>query len=240
MNAGIARIEAVRPAVTDDLRVDRRPTCDQVVAVLRKMVSTGRFGPGEPIRERDLAAALGASRGQVRDAMIKLADEGLLYLDRYRGHAVINPDIKDIRELLTMRSALEGFAAARAAANADPGLVAELHARVAEMRQASVSQNRPAFFEIDLAFHETIVRMADHQLLLENWIDVTNRLALTARLVLSDVEDSPDALAGLADRHDVLIEPLVAGDVNEARRLSEEHPLNALQRYELAQLTRRQ
>ncbi|PRY41631.1 GntR family transcriptional regulator [Umezawaea tangerina] len=239
MTMGKGRAETAHPRAADDLRPERPLTGDQVVAMLREMVSAGRFARGEPIHERDLAVAVGAGRGLVRDAMSLLAAEGLLSFDRYRGHAVVDPDIKEVRELLTMRSALEGFAAARAAANADPGLVAELRARVAEMRRASARGNRLSFFEIDLAFHETIVRMADHQLLLDNWIAVTDRLALSARIVVSDTYDGPGALADLADRHDVLIGPLVAGDVGEARRLSEEHPLDALERYELARPDRR-
>ena len=230
---------AARSAVKDDARLDRRSTPDQVVAVLREMLSAGRFAPGEPIRERELAGAVGASRGPVHEAMSQLAAEGLLYFDPYLRHAVINPDINDVRELLTMRSALEGFAATRAAANVPPGHLAELRALVAEMRQAAVTENRSAFFEIDLAFHETIVRIADHQLLLDNWVQVTSRFALTSRLAVSDIYDSADVLAELAERHHALIEPLVVGDVYEARRLAEEHPLDALQRYELAQLDRR-
>jgi GntR family transcriptional regulator of gluconate operon len=230
---------AARSAVKDDARLDRRSTPDQVVAVLREMLSAGQFAPGEPIRERELAGAVGASRGSVREAMSQLAAEGLLYFDPYLRHAVINPDINDVRELLTMKSALEGFAATRAAANVHPGLLAELRALVAEMRQAAVSENRSAFFEIDLAFHETIVRIADHQLLLDNWVQVTSRFALTSRLAISDIYDSADTLAELAERHHALIEPLVVGDVDEARRLAEEHPLDALHRYELAQLDRR-
>jgi DNA-binding GntR family transcriptional regulator len=208
------------------------------VAALREMLRAGRFAPGEPIRERDLAVAVGANRGPVREAMVQLAAEGLLYFDLPRRHAVINPDMNDVRELLTMRSALEGFAASRAATNAQSGSLRELHALVAEMRQAAVGEDRLAFFEIDLAFHETIVRMADHQLLLNNWIRITDRFASATRIPVSDVYASPGALAGRAERHHALIGPLAVGDVDQARRLSEEHPLEALERYELAQLDR--
>ena len=171
--------------------------------------------------------------------MIQLAAEGLLRFDSYRGNAVINPDIDDVRELLTMRGVLEGFAASRAAADPNPGRLAELREQVTEMRSASASEDRQVFFDLDLAFHETVVRMAAHRLLLDNWLQVRNRFALTARFVISDMYDSPDALAGLADRHQVLIDPIAAGDAARARRLAEDHPLHALQRYEIAQSERR-
>ena len=211
----------------------RRTTRDHVVEALREMLFTGRFAPGEPIREQEIAVAVGASRGPVREAMIQLSAEGLLRFDRYRGNAVIDPDLDDVRELLTMRGALEGFAAGLAAAKPDRALLAELNQRVAQMRQASENENRSAFFDLDLDFHRTVVRMADHRVLLETWAQVRNRFALSARLVISDLYDSHDQLVGLAERHQALVDPIESGDVDLARRRSEDHPLDALRRYEL-------
>lgn len=211
---------------------ERRTARDHVVVALREMLFAGRFAPGEPIREQEIAMAVGASRGPVREAMIKLAAEGLLHFDPYRGNAVIDPSTNDLRELLTMRGALEGFAAGQAAATIDSALLTELHERVVEMRVASDSQDRSAFFDLDLSFHETVVRMANHQVLLETWMQVRNRFALSARLVFSDMYGSSDALAELVGRHRALIDPIAAGDVEAARRLAEDHPLAALERYE--------
>ena len=64
---------------------------EQIVDRLREDIISGRIGPGEPLRERDLAQRFAVSRGPIRDALKQLAWEGIVVAEGYRGARVAPP-----------------------------------------------------------------------------------------------------------------------------------------------------
>ena len=65
---------------------------DLVAALIRELLITGELGPGEQLRQRDLAQRFGVSQTPVREAMRRLESEGLLSCDTHRGFTVVAAD----------------------------------------------------------------------------------------------------------------------------------------------------
>ena len=67
------------------------------------------FKPGQRLREVELSTALNVSRTPVREALHRLANDGLLTISANKGVAVAQLDIQQVMELYTMREILEGL-----------------------------------------------------------------------------------------------------------------------------------
>ena len=78
-------------------------------------VKDGRYAPGQRLVEADLTAELGVSRGPLREALGRLAAEGVLELEPYRGAVVRRLTREDVEDLFSVREVLEGEAARLAA-----------------------------------------------------------------------------------------------------------------------------
>jgi DNA-binding GntR family transcriptional regulator len=92
-----------------------------VITALTDDIASRRLRPGDRIVEAELSRRFTISRGPVREALRDLAAQGLLEEHPRRGWAIRNMSQEDVRELYEVREALEGQAAALAAARCDVG-----------------------------------------------------------------------------------------------------------------------
>ena len=82
---------------------------------IREAILIGRFSAGDQLKETDLVELCGVSRTPVRSALNRLAAEDLVELHRNQGAKVKAWPADDIEDLFSLRTVLEGYAAARAA-----------------------------------------------------------------------------------------------------------------------------
>lgn len=83
------------------------PLRDQVYAVVRKAIVTGKLAPGAPINEIEIATRLGISRTPVREAVKKVSEEGLVEVFAQTGTFVAEISRKQVEEAYIIRIALE-------------------------------------------------------------------------------------------------------------------------------------
>lgn len=144
-------------------QVERLPLWDQAYAELRTALLGGRFGPGERILLREVAAELGISLTPVRDAVNRLIAEHVLERGssgQGGGAVVPRMDVERFEELLTIRCDLEGRAAARAAERAAPGDLGTLDDLLAEMKALIRQQNLDAYLDLHRRFHFELYALA--------------------------------------------------------------------------------
>jgi DNA-binding GntR family transcriptional regulator len=86
-----------------------------LAGLIRGLIIAGEFAPNQRLVEADLAVSFGASRADVRDALLMLSNEGLVERSRYRGARVraVSPD--EAIEITEVRMVIEGLCARRAA-----------------------------------------------------------------------------------------------------------------------------
>lgn len=140
--------------------IERETLWDQVYAQLRDALFAGRFEPGGRLVLRELAESLGTSITPVRDAVARLVANGVLDVGP-RNTAVV-PDVgaDTLKQLIIVRTELEGRAAREAARNADDKGLAELDKRLAQMRKLIADRKLGSYLDLHRRFHFGIYEMA--------------------------------------------------------------------------------
>jgi DNA-binding GntR family transcriptional regulator len=90
--------------------IARTPLRDEVYRAILRRISQGDLPPGTRVRDTVLAAQLGVSRTPVREALLRLAREGVLDADMGRGFSIRALDAREMRETGAILSALECLA----------------------------------------------------------------------------------------------------------------------------------
>ncbi len=189
----------------------------QVYERLRDEVLTGSLHPGVWIREHDIASAWSVSRTPVREAVRRLAHDGLVESSPNRGVRVRVLTPQEVHDVYELRELLEGTAARRAAERADTSDVERLRAHLGHIDALPASEPA-AHIRADEAFHDAIVAMAGNEAL----SDLTRRLygrVARVKVITRDTNTNAQTRA----QHHAIVEAIAAHDPEAAERAMREH-----------------
>ena len=110
---------------------------DRAYEAIRTAILHGEYEAGAPLREEELAAVTGVSRTPVREALRRLAAQGLVEIVPNHGARVASLTREDTEEVFELRLLIEGYAVRKAAERIDGATLDELDALVTEMRTAA-------------------------------------------------------------------------------------------------------
>ena len=132
----------------------------RVGGMLRDAIVTMALKPGDVISESDIAAQHGVSRQPVREAFIRLAQQGLLLIRPKRATVVKKISPEGVRQSRFIRESIEVEIVRRVAAN--PGAEAQgvLDGLIAEQETAAAANDKAGFHLLDELFHRTLARLA--------------------------------------------------------------------------------
>ena len=133
-----------------------------IYAELREEIVSLRRRPGEAVVEKEIAAAYRVSRTPVREAVLRLADEGLVEIFPQSGTFVARIPVSALPEAIVVRKALEETTARLAAERATREQVAAIDAILKRQREAAGQGDREAFHAADEAFHAAVAEAAGH------------------------------------------------------------------------------
>jgi DNA-binding GntR family transcriptional regulator len=137
---------------------------ERAIATLRELLLHGQFAAGARLGEVELAARLGVSRTPVREALTRLAAEGLVEIVPNRGARVASWSVAELEGVFDLRSTLEprltGHAVPRAQP-ADVALLDELAAQMLAIGLPGPGQDLDALVPLNRRFHGRLVAMAD-------------------------------------------------------------------------------
>lgn len=142
---------------------------------LREGIRAGEFRPGQRLREAELAAQLKVSRTPVREAIRRLASDGLIEVAPSRGMMIINLDKQQVRELYALRETLEGAAARMAAQHASPAELATMREILAS---GGLAREPRESARLNRLFHQAIQDAAHNRYLGLALIQLSDSLAL--------------------------------------------------------------
>jgi DNA-binding GntR family transcriptional regulator len=128
---------------------------ESVGEMIRQALHEGRFEPGQPLSEAGLAAEMGISRGPVREALLLLAQDGLVIHSPNRGFAVVQLTTEDLEEIRQVRIPLETMALT----TARPRISEEDIAKLEELKDKIVGEfekNVCLCTQSDMSFHSLI------------------------------------------------------------------------------------
>lgn len=159
-------------------RVPKSTFRAHIVDSLRAGILTGGIAPGTPVVETALAAQFGVSRGPLREAIRQLIEEGLLVTVPYTGTRVTTLSVEDVREIYSLRIALEIFAFEQVWDRRDAGFHRELRRRHEALTRTIDAGDDGASIQAELDLHGFVYEAAGHRLLLRTWQSLRGRLQL--------------------------------------------------------------
>ncbi len=161
---------------TEKTLIPRQGLHDAVADRLRQFIVEGLLVPGERLNERVLCEQMGVSRTPMREAIKKLAGEGLVRLEPNRGAVVhrLTPDeVAAAFEVVASMEALSGELAAQRATPEQIQRVLELQDR---MEQAHRYHDLPAYYQLNAEIHAAINQAAGNPVLAEMFRSINLRL----------------------------------------------------------------
>jgi DNA-binding GntR family transcriptional regulator len=123
---------------------------------LKAGVLSGDFKPGERLTEEHLAKALGVSRTPVREALHKLASEGLIQPLESRGFCVARDSREEMEDLFDIRTALEGYAIRLICECISDNTLEQLNELIRKAQDALDRKKLDEIFEYNTQFHDTL------------------------------------------------------------------------------------
>ena len=164
--------------------------------------------PGEAISEAEIALSYGVSRTPVREAILKLSDEGLLEIFPQSGIFVSRIPVAALPEAIIVRKALEETTARLAAERATSSQILALHSILERQREANAAKDGDAFHQADEMFHATIAEVAGHPGIwkliqqVKVHVDRYRRLTLPQQGRIAQVIGEHEAILGAIEAHD--------------------------------------
>ncbi|MGV9410128.1 GntR family transcriptional regulator [Nocardia sp. NPDC003693] len=187
---------------------------------LRGLVLSGELAPGAPLSVLALSARLGVSRSPVREAVQQLIYEGLAVNVPHAGARVASMDDTQIRDVLAVRTVLDGLAAATAATRLTEADLSKLTALLATQEDHLREPADPARdSELDLEFHTFIRERSGNRTL----ADELARLDAQAHLYRGDLWRHPRNRSIALREHRRILDALESGHAPDARAAAEAH-----------------
>lgn len=196
---------------------------DRAYATLLDEIQSGVLGPGTVLGEVEQATRLGVSRTPLREALGRLAADGLVAQQSPRVTAVTDVDADDIRELFEIRRALEETAARLAAERGDAATFATL---AEEFAHASLraEDGRAAYYALIERFDGALDASVANDYLTSALRTIRTHLVRVRRLS----RDNPARLAASVEEHRLIAASIAARDAQLAAHATHVHLHNAL------------
>ncbi|MCL2874816.1 MAG: FCD domain-containing protein [Betaproteobacteria bacterium] len=212
---------------------------DTIAAALERRILDGSLKPGDRLApERELAVEFGVSRPSLREAIQKLASQGMVrsrqgggtfvtdslnasFIDPWRDLFDRHPDLR--ADMLEFRHLLEGQAAAWAAERASAADLARLEEAFAALREAFAGDDAERRAAADIAFHQAIGEAAHNALLGRLSTTLLRLMRDDIRFNLDGLKAIPVASSLLLSQHAAIHKAIVEGKPQAARGAAETH-----------------
>lgn len=198
----------------------RDSSVEMAYRAIRQRILDNVYPAGHRALEQEYADELGLSRTPVREALLKLAGEGLVEIIPRHGTRVLPVSTADMREIYQMLTALEPMAAELVANKKLPA--ADLQPLIEASRDMSAAlkaDNLDAWAEADERYHRQLIALAGNRLLADTVQGLWDR-AHRARMVTLRLRPKP--MHSTAE-HNAIVEAIRAGDARQAARLYRAH-----------------
>ncbi|KZR02490.1 GntR family transcriptional regulator [Klebsiella aerogenes] len=141
-----------------------QPVNQQIYRILRRDIVHCLIPPGTPLSEKEVSVRFDVSRQPVREAFIKLAENGLIQIRPQRGSYVNKISMTQVRNGCFVRQAIECAVVRRAGTMINDEQLYQLEQNLNQQRVAVERQQLNDFFQLDDEFHQKLSLIADCQL----------------------------------------------------------------------------
>jgi DNA-binding GntR family transcriptional regulator len=189
---------------------------------LRLLLVEGKIAPGSKLNERELAESLHVSRTPIREAIRRLAADGLVELIANRGAIAVQLSLADVIHTFDVIADLEGFSGELAANNISDAALSELEALQYEMMASYARRDLSTYYKLNLRIHHLINQAANNPVLTKLFSQVNARIeALRFRSNQDGVKWEK-----AVEEHQEMLDALKARDPARMRKIMMTHVQN--------------
>jgi DNA-binding GntR family transcriptional regulator len=197
--------------------------------LIRDLILSRQLKPGERLVENRLAEQLGVSRTPVREALRKLASEGLVSFSPYKGASVAEFSSSELEDIYHIRIALEGYCASLAASRITDEQIEQLEALFVEMKEAYTRGDRWQLLAANREFYVILYAVPNQLRLYEltmrylDMADVYRRMALAQERYFEHIIDGHEELMdAIRQRDPQALEHLLRAQMSEIHAMLQE------------------
>lgn len=197
----------------------QKPLKELVYLELKHKILTGEIPSNTRLMEVDLSEKMNVSRTPIREAIKRLYDDGLVRMIPRKGSYVAKISIKEMLDVFEIREDMEGFCAYLAAKRSDNVQRVKLRELTYLYQAASRKKDKMEMIRLDEEIHNFIVACCDNETL-KQLVSYVQELSLRFRYLYYEDESLYE---DTSNQHIRMMEAIVSGDADEARRLADEH-----------------
>jgi DNA-binding GntR family transcriptional regulator len=199
-------------APSNALENRHRRLSEQVLDAVRRQIVTGIYPPNTRLSEVELSERLGVSRTPVREALIRLAEEGLVKIFPQIGSFVAPISFEAVQQAQFIREHLECALIAEAAKHAEEKIIRQMYDNLAEQAKAAQQSDWETFYSYDEALHGIWATASGHTGV---WrVIQQSKVHLDRVRQLSDRR--PEHMQLLLAQHTRIVDAVAKGDVATA------------------------
>lgn len=190
----------------------------EIAEILTHAIMGKRLIPGAKLGERELAEAMGVSRIVVRQALIRMSEDGLVTIERNRGAFVAKPSLQETLQTYEAMTVIEQGAAALAVTRIGTSAWGELRRKAELQRRAAHEANHDLSDHLGIGFHFDLVRLTANRILEDMHAQLTRRVTLLHSMYRTEFDQCL-----LADDHIRILDLIEKRQIKKAQDLLAEH-----------------
>ncbi len=205
-----------------DVLKEHLPISEVAVELLRKSIIEGHLAPGTKISVRELAESWGISRTPIREAIKRLESEGLLVSIPRKGAVVRKFTPREIRDIYTVRLALELLAVRLAIPNLQDKRIEEIeliHRNLVDALGTTKEMNVSEIIRLNDDFHFSIYKASSNEILCDIIRNLWNRISPIIVVIIT----SPERGKHMISEHSLILEALRERDSEKAAKALQSH-----------------
>jgi len=196
---------------------------------LRRRILTGEIPPGSVFSQTMLAQEIGVSTTPLREALRRLAAEGMVQLDSHRDARVTPLTAEEARNLYVIRENLDPLAAELAATSRTPSDISKIEAALKRLTPLSNSTDLDAL-TAHREFHRSIYLSSHNPLLIGILEGLWDKADQYRQIGLQSQKNSKKDQTRVQEEHVQIADAVIAGQAEQAREAMQRHVLGSLGR----------
>ncbi|GAJ98962.1 transcriptional regulator, GntR family [Geomicrobium sp. JCM 19055] len=197
---------------------------DHAYQIIKDAIITGELEPQRKLKDVELSDELGISRTPVREAMLKLEDEGFIVSKRNSYTMVAPIDVEEAKDVYHIVIALESLALSDAL-HASPTEIAKLEEVNDNYKQAINANDAKQCLHYDIQFHSELVSLSTNQELIKMLGTIKDKILRIESSYFHEASSKDKSL----NQHYALIESIKEKDLERAKQLLADNWMNSLQ-----------
>ncbi|UCF92527.1 MAG: GntR family transcriptional regulator [Desulfobacterales bacterium] len=196
----------------------------KVMQDLKAQIFNFKLLPGVRISDKEVAQKMGMSRSPVREALVRLSEQGLVKSRHNRGFTVRDFSVQEVEDLYTLREAIEVLAVRLALQRLDKKKTQSLQQHLDRYPFLMESSGLMKFNEVDEEFHDLIATYSGNELLTQNWKSLHGQIRIVRRYDYL----RPNSFRETYADHSQIFEHMRHGETSKAQKCMSRHIIKSM------------